>query len=201
MTCPPITTSFTITDDDLCPFARIANETLITDLERGAGYDVTFAPFSLHQNSLRDGSPAVWDADPDVPAGSGVLALLWSLAVRDTIPADFLAFHAAVFSARHDEGADINDSDVLRTIVSGIGLDADAIESVVLGGVPMKVLRDEHTRLVDEYAVFGVPTFIAGREAVFVRLMQRHRSDDLRRVIDMLEWSDLNEFKRTRVDR
>ena len=196
-----MTTSFTITYDYLCPFARIANETLITDLEGGADYDVTFAPFSLHQNSLPEGSRAAWDTDPDDPAGSGVLALLWSLAVRDTMPTDFLAFHAAVFSARHDRGADLNDSDVLRKIASDIGLDADAIEAVVQSGVPMNVLRDEHTRLVEEYAVFGVPTFIAGREAVFVRLMRRHRSDDLRRVIDMLEWSDLNEFKRTRIDR
>ena len=78
---------------------------------------------------------------------SGVLALLWSLAVRDTMPTDFLAFHAAVFSARHDRGADLNDSEVLRKIASDIGLDPDAI---VQSGVPMKVLRDEHTRLGED---------------------------------------------------
>jgi predicted DsbA family dithiol-disulfide isomerase len=196
-----MTTSFTITYDYLCPFARIANETLVADLEGGADYDVTFAPFSLHQNSLPEGSRAVWDGAPGAPTGSGVLALAWSLAVRDTVPEAFLAFHAALFSARHDDGADLNDPDVLRAVATGVGLDADAIGAVVDGGVPMKVLRDEHTRLVEEHAVFGVPTFIAGREAVFVRLMERHRPDDLRRVIEMLEWSNLNEFKRTRVDR
>ena len=196
-----MTTSFTITYDYLCPFARIANETLVADLEGGADYDVTFAPFSLHQNSLPEGSRAVWDTDAGDPTGSGVLALLWSLAVRDTMPEEFLEFHAAVFTARHDEGADLNDPGVLRAIASGIGLDAGAIEAVVESSVPMKVLRDEHTRLVEEYAVFGVPTFIAGREAVFVRLMERHRPDDLRRVMEMLDWSNLNEFKRTRIDR
>lgn len=196
-----MTTSFTITYDYLCPFARIANETLVTDLEDGADYAVTFAPFSLHQNSLPEGSRAVWDTDPGTPTGSGVLALTWSLAVRDAMPEHFLAFHAAVFSARHDEGADLNDPDVLGEIASGVGLDVDAIEDMVDSGLPTKVLRDEHTRLAEEYAVFGVPTFIAGGEAVFVRLMERHRPDDLRRVIEMLAWSNLNEFKRTRIDR
>lgn len=196
-----MTTSFTITYDYLCPFARIANETLVAELEAGADYDVAFAPFSLHQNSLPEGSGSVWDIDAGPPTGSGVLALLWSLAVRDTLPGHFLTFHAAVFSARHDEGADLNDPGVLRAIASGVGIDADAIGAMVDSGVPMKVLRDEHTRLVEEYAVFGVPTFIAGREAVFVRLMERHRPDDLRRVIEILEWSNLNEFKRTRIDR
>ena len=65
----------------------------------------------------------------------------------------------------------------------------------------MKVLRGEHTRLVEDPAVFGVPTFIAGDEAVFVRLMNRNRPDDLARVIDMVGWSTLNEFKRTAVPR
>ena len=196
-----MTTSFTVTYDYLCPFARIANEILVTDLEGGADYAVTFAPFSLHQNSLPDGSRTVWDSDPGSPTGSGVLALTWSLAVRDAMPEHFLAFHGAVFSARHDEGADLNDPDVLGAIASGVGLDVDAIENMIDSGLPMKVLRDEHTRLAEEYAVFGVPTFIAGGEAVFVRLMERHRPDDLRRVIEMLAWSNLNEFKRTRIDR
>lgn len=196
-----MTTSFTITYDYLCPFARIANETLIADLEAGADYDVTFAPFSLYQNSLPAESSAVWDMDDDRPTGSGVLALLWSLAVRDTMPEFFVAFHAAAFSARHDDGVDLNEPDVLREIADGVGIDADAIDAMVDSGVPMQVLRDEHTRLVEEYAVFGVPTFVAGSEAVFVRLMERHRPDDLRRVIEMLEWSNLNEFKRTRIDR
>jgi hypothetical protein len=36
---------------------------------------------------------------------------------------------------------------------------------------------------------------------VFVRFMERHRRDDLERVVDMLGWANLNEFKRTRIPR
>jgi len=49
--------------------------------------------------------------------------------------------------------------------------------------------------------VWGVPTYIEGDEAVFVRFMERGRVDDLERTLDMLQWSRLNEFKRTRIAR
>lgn len=196
-----MTTAFTLTYDYLCPFARIANETVVHMLERGDDYDVTFMPFSLTQNHRGPEGPAVWDDGEDLADASGVRALLWSLAVRDEAPEAFGSFHRAVFDARHDDGADINDPVVLARIAEDSGLDAAAIGSAVGSGIPMKVLRDEHTRLVEDHAVFGVPTFIADGEAVFVRFMERHRPDDVARVIDMIGWSNVNEFKRTTIPR
>ena len=76
-----------------------------------------------------------------------------------------------------------------------------AIAEQVDTGIPMKVLEKEHSALVADHAVFGVPTFISGDEAVFVRLMQRHAVDDIARTIDMLTWTNMNEYKRTRVPR
>ena len=49
--------------------------------------------------------------------------------------------------------------------------------------------------------MFGVPTFVVDGQAAFVRLMDRGRPDDIDRVLDLLEWSDLNEFKHTSVPR
>jgi hypothetical protein len=54
---------------------------------------------------------------------------------------------------------------------------------------------------VERWAVFGVPTFCEGDEAVFIRFMERGRGDDVQRALDLLEWTRLNEFKRTRVPR
>ena len=191
---------FTITYDYLCPFARIANETVAEALDAGAGYEVLFAPFSLHQNSLSSTEPAVWD-DPDGAKRSGIRALLWSLAVRDTQPERFLAFHVGLFSARHDAGEDLTDTAVLAGVATEAGVDVAAVEAVVSSGAPMENLRTEHSWLVEEFEVFGVPTFIAGDEAVFVRLMERHRPDDLQRVLSLLDQPNINEFKRTRVGR
>ncbi len=50
-------------------------------------------------------------------------------------------------------------------------------------------------------AVFGVPTFIVDNRAVFVRLMDRDNPEDVDKVLDLLAWTDLNEFKHTSVPR
>jgi predicted DsbA family dithiol-disulfide isomerase len=196
-----MTTEFTITYDYLCPFARIANVTLVDMLGEGTEWDVTFAPFSLAQNHRVESEPAVWDEGEPMGAGRGVRALNWSLAVRDGHPQQFPLFHRAVFEARHGAGADIDDGGVLRSIAEDVGLDADAVAEAVATGIPMKTLRDEHRALVEDHAVFGVPTFISREEAVFVRFMDLDARDDLERVVAMIDWTNLNEFKRTRIPR
>lgn len=85
--------------------------------------------------------------------------------------------------------------------MTAVGLDADAVAEVVWSGQPLKVLATEHSQAVDDWDVFGVPTFVEGDEAVFVRFMERRRVDDLARAIDLLAWTRLNEFKPTRVGR
>jgi len=54
---------------------------------------------------------------------------------------------------------------------------------------------------VKRHAMFGVPTFIVDEQAALVRLMERGRPEDVDRVLDLLEWPDLNEFKHTSVPR
>jgi predicted DsbA family dithiol-disulfide isomerase len=191
--------TFTVTYDYLCPFARIANESLVDAMEAGAQYDVSFKPFSLAQNHVEDDDVAVWDRGTSDAQGRGVVALFWSLAVRDGYPDLFPAFHKALFNAKHDDLVDIGDVEVLRAVASGVGLDPDEIATAVASGIPAKTLEAEHTALVEDLGVFGVPTFIAGEEAVFVRFMERHNHDDLDRVIDMIAWTNVNEFKRARI--
>lgn len=193
--------TFTVTYDYLCPFARIANESLVDAIEAGAPYDVTFRPFSLAHNHLSEDDVAVWDRSPSDEQGRGVLALFWSIAVRDEFSESFLAFHKELFNAKHDDLVDIGDVAVLRDVAGRVGLDADAVAAVVASGIPAKTLGAEHTALVEDLGVFGVPTFIDGEEAVFVRFMERHKLDDLDKVIDMISWTNVNEFKRARIPR
>jgi hypothetical protein len=192
--------SVSITYDYLCPFARNANETVVEMIREDVAWDVTFIPFSLTENHDQDGTVRQWDLPVD-RVGSGVLALLWSIAVRDGFSNSFLAFHTELFSARHDNAADINDQTVLEAAAVAVGIDPWAIQSLVETGVPAKTLAAEHTGAVEEHGVFGVPTFIHGDEAVFVRFMDRHQSADVERVLDMLSWRNLNEFKRTSIER
>lgn len=198
---------FAITFDYLCPFARNANEHVVTALRGGADWDVPFVPFSLAQVHVEEGGTDVWDRE-DWRSSSGVLALSAGLAVRERWPERFLDAHVALFAARHDEGGDIRDPDVVRRALSSAGLDADEVFDEITGGAPLEALRKEHTAAADDHDVFGVPTFVADGDAVFVRLMHRPEGDadrartTIERVLDLLTgWPELNEFKRTRIPR
>ena len=196
-----MTAPFAITFDYLCPFARNANESIVEGLLNGEEWEVTFRPFSLSQTKVEDGQQDVWDRPADAEGVRGVLALQWGLAVRDKWPDEFLGFHRALFEARHDRGVDIGDERELSAVAAEVGIDASDIAAEVASGRPSKTLANEHLEAVARWDVFGVPTFIVGDEAVFVRCMERHRSDEIAAIVDLIGWTNLNEFKRTRVPR
>ena len=197
---------FAITHDYLCPFARNAAEVVVRALEADPGaYQVDFRAFSLSQVHLEEGEAPVWE--PGAEPRSGVLALQWGLAVRDHLPERFPAVHLALFAARHDHGRDLNDPEVLAEAVALAGVDPAEVEKLVASGGPAAALATDHTWAVDTSRVFGVPTFVTDRRAVFVRLMDRPATAEaarstLERVLAMVEgWPDLNEFKATAIPR
>jgi len=195
-----VSRSIAVTFDYRCPFAYNGNAAVIAALRAGSDVDFRFVPFSLDQIHVEEGAPPVWDRDPS-EWGSGVLSLLYGIAVRDTFPDQFFVAHVALFAARHEKGLQLKDEDVLRDAVAEAGLDADAVAEEAHSGRPLKTLAAEHTEAVERWSVFGVPTYIEGEEAVFVRFMERGRVDDLERALDLLQWTRLNEFKRTRIPR
>jgi len=192
--------SFAATFDYRCPFARNGHESVVAGLREGRDWDVTFAPFSLDQVHVEEGQPPVWERSPDV-WGTGVNALLWGIAVRDHFTDQFVDWHLAAFAARHEQGLKIAKDEVLRDVATSVGLDTDAVAAEVASGRPLETLALEHTEAVKRHSVFGVPTFIVGERAVFVRLMDRANPDEIDRVLDLLEWTELNEFKHTSIPR
>lgn len=189
-----------VTFDYRCPFARNGHEAVVNAVREGALPDITwrYVAFSLDQVHVEEGAAPVWERDPKA-WGTGVLALLYGIAVRDTFPEQFLDAHLALFAARHDHGRKLGHEDVLREVVASVGLDPDAVTEEAWSGRPLKVLADEHTDAVERYSVFGVPTFLEGDDAAFIRFMDRGRVDDLVRAVDLLPWARLNEFKRPRL--
>jgi protein-disulfide isomerase-like protein with CxxC motif len=195
-----VSRDFAVSFDYRCPFARNAHESVVAGLQAGRDWNVTFTPFSLDQVHVEEGETAIWDRDP-ADWGTGVSALLWAIAVRDQMPHEFLAWHSAAFAARHEEGAKIAKLEVLREIATGAGLDAAAIEAEIETGRPLKTLAAEHTDAVKKHAMFGVPTFVLNDRAVFIRFMDRKNPVAIDKALDLLEWTDLNEFKHTSVPR
>ncbi|HZQ88331.1 MAG TPA: DsbA family protein [Acidimicrobiales bacterium] len=197
--------AFAVTWDYRCPFARNAHEHIISALEAGADWDVTFVPFSLNQAHVEEGGVDVWD-DPDKQ--NVLLAPAAAVVVRDNYPDKFLAVHLALFTARHDEGRDLREREVVGDILAEAGVDANAVLAEVDGGGPLDTLRKEHEAAVQGHRVFGVPTFIVDDRAVFVRLMNRPQGDadvarqTIERTVDLLtSWPELNEFKYTSINR
>jgi predicted DsbA family dithiol-disulfide isomerase len=199
-----MTLQFAVTWDYRCPFARNGHEHVVAALQGGADWEVRFVPFSLNQVHVEEGQPDVWDDPEKAPA---LLAMQAGIAVRDAFPDAFLPVHLDLFRARHDDAKDIREESVVRTVLAR-HLDADAVFDEIASGRPLATFRREHEEVVESHDVFGVPTFIAGDQAVFVRVMHRPGEDresgrrTIERVIDLLTgWTDLNEFKRTRIPR
>lgn len=195
--------SFALTWDYRCPFARNAHEHVLTGLAAGADWDVRFVPFSLGQAHVEEGEPSVWDKPEQ---DSGILALQAGVVVRDRHPDRFPAVHRALFAVRHDDGGHLEDRTVVGEVLSGHGVDPAAVLDTIDSGSVLAQVRAEHERAAESDEVWGVPTFIAGEQAVFVRLMNRaplgaDPAESVRaveRVVDLLTgWPELNEFKHT----
>jgi len=199
MSLPP----FAVTYDYRCPFARNAHEHILDALSSGADWSVSFVPFSLSQVHVEEGGVPVWE-NPEAAADR--LAMEASIVVAERDPARFHAVHRALFAARHDEGRDLRDESVVRGALEAGGADADSVMREVEAGWPLEFFRKAHESAAAEHSVFGVPTFIVGDRAVFVRLMTRPGGDGAlaRRTIEkvvklVIDEPDLNEFKHTTI--
>jgi hypothetical protein len=196
-------TSFAVTWDYRCPFARNAHEHLVVALEAGAPFEVQFVPFSLNQAHVEEGGNPVWQ-DPE--REKDLLAGQVGIVVRDHFPEHFLRVHRALFALRHDDGGDLRDEAALAAVLEREGVDPGRVFEEITSGWPLDEYRKSHEAAVANHDVFGVPTFIAGDEAAFVRIMTRPGGDaamataTIERVLDLLvNHAELNEFKHTSI--
>jgi hypothetical protein len=194
--------SFAVTWDYRCPYGRIAHNHVVTGLQAGAPWDVTFLPFCLGQSHVEPGFPPIWET-PE--RDSGLLALQVGMAARDTDAEKFWQFHLDTFEFRHTRAGNLNKREELASLLTNAGFNSDEIFAKVESGEPLRLIAEEHMRYVRSHEVWGVPTFIQGNAAVFVRLLEPALGntalaiDTVNRIIDNLEWPILNEFKHTSI--
>ena len=197
-------TNFAVTWDYRCPFARNAHEHLVTALQGGADWDVRFVPFSLGQVHVGEGETPIWERPAD---DSGLVALQAGTVVRDLRPDAFLAVHRDLFAIRHDHGKHLTDDEV-RAVLLAHDVDAEAVFAEISSGAALDTVRREHEEVAKTHSVWGVPTFILGEAATFVRYMNRPEGDaelatrTIQRTIDLIDgFPELNEFKHTSLPR
>ncbi len=200
---PATSTRLSVTWDYRCPFARNACEHLAQAIEGGAGYEIIFVPFALNEMHREDGDPSVFD---DPARQRDLVAMLVGIVIRDRYPAQWLTVHKALFALRHDEGGDLRDEALLRSLLENQDIDPDIVFSEIASGWPLAAFRKEHDSAQRDHSVWGVPTFIVGDQAAFVRLMTRPTGDASasRRIIDHIintlqEFPQLNELKHTSI--
>jgi predicted DsbA family dithiol-disulfide isomerase len=161
----------------------------------------------LGQAHVGEGDTDVWD-EPD--KDTGIVALQAGVVVRDRFPEQFPQVHRAMFAARHDEGLKLQEPDVVRNVLTANGVDADEVFAAIEDGTALKQVRAEHEAVVASHNVWGVPTFVSGDEAVFIRIMDRApvgtdqalSRDTIERIVNLLDsWPNLNEFKHTSIKR
>jgi protein-disulfide isomerase-like protein with CxxC motif len=176
---------------------------IITALRNGADFEVRFLPWSLRQPHLAEGENDVWDD----PARDGeTAALCASLSVRDHQPSRFLDAHEALFEARHVHGVRLNNFEEVAEVLAKVDVDVDAVSQDLDSRWAHQMLKDGH-REMESYGAFGVPTFVVGEDATFVRYMDVPTEDagasiDLvGSLLDMMAHRPaLNEFKHTKIE-
>ena len=199
----PATVEFAVTYDYRCPFARIAHHQVLDALTTGPGWTVRFLPFSLGQAHVDPGGTDVWD---EPTRDRGLLALQVSVAVRDGQPDRFRAVHRDLFDLRHVEGRHLVEANLVE-VLRRHDVDHRRVLDEIATGAPLATVRADHEAAVGGSGAWGVPTFVVGERAAFVRLTEP--ADDppaARRAIERIVgtiggWPELNELKHTTIDR
>jgi DSBA-like thioredoxin domain len=193
--------TFQLSYDYRCPFAKNIHLHVVAALRAGADFDVTFVPWTMSQGYRMSGAPDVWD---DAARDPEHLTLAVSTSVRDLQPEHFLDVHEALFRARHERAIRLVNEDEIKEALQGVDVDLNLVIDDVASRRPHKVIG-ESFREFERYEAFGVPTFVVGEDATFVRYM--NPPTDGAASISLIESlvtlmandSALNEFKHTKV--
>lgn len=198
---PPL--RFGITYDYLCPFARNGNGHVVAGLRAGAGWEVELVPFSLSQAKAAESGEVRWDA-PAALRRSGVLALAVAELVRTEHPDHALDVHTELFALRHDHAGDLRDPGEVAGALERCGVPSSLVDRADEGIEPLRIA---HEAMVAR-EVWGVPTLLGSRRAVFVRLLESASDDPaasialIERLIRMVEEEPvLHEFKQVDLPR
>ncbi|HEY5121852.1 MAG TPA: DsbA family protein, partial [Acidimicrobiales bacterium] len=166
-------TSFDLSYDYRCPFAKNIHLHVLAALRAGADFDVTFVPWTMTQGYVTPGGPDSWD-DPAHDADH--LSLYVSISVRDHQPELFLAAHEALFRARHERAIRLVTFEEIEGILQPLGVDMEEVRADVATRRPHEVLAQSFAQF-DKYEAFGVPTFVVDGDATFVRYMTAPSGD------------------------
>jgi len=171
--------------DYQCPFVYRAAVLLEAVAASGARRLRTgWRYFSLSQVNSRVDGWTVWGAPPQevVP---GRLAFQAAEAARRQ--GGFASFHLALLHARHRDGLDLDRPAVVEQVAASSGLNLERFRADVADPAILEALARDHQHGVNEYGVFGTPTFVfPDGSAAYVRLGSPNEDGDPIELFDRL---------------
>ena len=134
------------------------------------GLSIQWKTFSLDQQNSKESPDFMMWESPDYPS-QGFMALVAAKAAKNQGESSFLRFHRATFEARHDDGKDIGDLEVLKEIAEQTDLDLARFEQDVARDETWQAAGEEHTESKKKYNIFGVPTIVFEQgDPIYVKL-------------------------------
>ena len=173
----PVTRQFAVSFDYRCPFARNGHEAVVAGTARGPRLGRPLPAVLARPGPRRRGRDRrCGNATPTcgAPACSRCCGASPCVTRSPTSSSTGTSPRSRPATTRAPRSPRTRCS---REIATSVGLDADAVAAEVASGRPLKVLAEEHTEADKRWNVFGVPTFIVGERAAFVRFMDRGNAD------------------------
>ena len=155
---------------------------------------VNWRYFSLEQINSKEGPNwKIWEQPEEFPSRTR-LAFRAASAARQQGSAAFERFHMALLRLRHEERCEVAQVDTLLEAARQAGLDLAQFQSGLSNPALDAELARDHTTAVEQYGVFGTPTFVfANGHAAYLKMRPTAPSDQ---VMEMWET-----FKRVVAER
>ena len=111
------------------------------------------------------------------------------------------AFQLTLLKARHEDRKDLSDENVIIEAAQASGLDLARFREDLADKSIIKYLGETHTHSVEEYGVFGVPTFIfPNGTSAFVKTYnppEEEAVEMFESIINVMgKWNHIGEVKR-----
>ena len=135
--------------------------------------EIDWQPFSLSQVNSDKGPDFKYWEQPEILDGSDhtLLAHQSGLAAKRQGKEAFESFFMALLTARHVDKKDLNEPEVMQEAAVTAGLDIARFREDQADPDLLRELGESHTKAVEEYGAFGVPTFIfPGGKPTFLKM-------------------------------
>ena len=167
----------------------------------GDNLQIDWRPFFLSQINSNEGTDwKAWEQEEETPT-LGLLALRAGEAARRQGTKAFEDFQLSLLKARHEDRRDLSDENVIMESAQSSGLDMARFREDLADKSIIKDLGESHTQSVEEYGVFGVPTFIfPNGTSAFVKTYnppEEEAVEMFESIINVMgKWNHIGEIKR-----